>query len=270
MTKAQGLRDVFGWNLPFEPQLVGPRLLDLLKRGGLLHEVGNCLRSRVRVSSLGDDLFLHSAFPTDAPDAVFFGPDTYRFANFIREELKTAPAGGVVVDVGAGAGAGAITAARRGRPSRLVLTDVNARALRLAAANLKAAGLGAELIRSNGLDGLDCRADLIVANPPFIAGSDGHTYRDGGARHGAQLSLDWALSAVDRLNPGGRLLLYTGSAIVDGEDRFHTALATQIDAGRARIGYRELDPDIFGGMLGSEAYADVERIAAVGVVLTRS
>jgi hypothetical protein len=248
MTKAQGLRDVFGWNLPFEPQLVGPRLLDLLKRGGLLHEVGNCLRSRVRVSSLGDDLFLHSAFPTDAPDAVFFGPDTYRFANFIREELKTAPAGGVVVDVGAGAGAGAITAARRGRPSRL----------------------GAELIRSNGLDGLDCRADLIVANPPFIAGSDGHTYRDGGARHGAQLSLDWALSAVDRLNPGGRLLLYTGSAIVDGEDRFHTALATQIDAGRARIGYRELDPDIFGGMLGSEAYADVERIAAVGVVLTRS
>lgn len=269
MTEARHLRDVFGWSLPFVSSLLSPRLLDTLARGNLLRSCDGKLRSTVRVSSLGEDLLLHSAFPTTASDAVFFGPDTYRFASFLREELKGAPSQGVVVDIGTGSGAGAISAARCGAPSRLVLTDVNARALDLAKANLRAAGLAGDLIHTNGLAGFTGQADLIVANPPFIAGAGGHTYRDGGDLHGARLSLEWAIAAVAKLAPGGRLLLYTGSAIVNGEDRFLRTLKDHLHGEDVTFAYRELDPDIFGGLLGSTAYADAERIAAVGLSITR-
>jgi hypothetical protein len=36
--------------------------------------------------------------------------------------------------------------------------------------------------------------------------------------HGAGLSLDWTLAAARRIEPGGTILLYTGSAIVEGRD----------------------------------------------------
>jgi SAM-dependent methyltransferase len=267
--EARSLRDVFGWSLPFAPHVLSPRLLEVLTRGDLVRPAGDLLRSTVRVSTLGDDLLLHSAFPTNTPDAVFFGPDTYRFANFLREELSDGPSRGVVVDVGAGSGAGGIVAARCGVPNRLILADINPRALDLAAANLRAAGLAGETLVSNGLASFNGHADFIVANPPFIAGSGGLAYRDGGGLHGCRLSLEWAVAAVGKLNPGGRLLLYTGSAIVDGEDRFLAALEARIGRQAVQLSYRELDPDIFGGMLSSEPYADVERIAAVGLSVTR-
>lgn len=263
------LRDIFGWSLPFEPNALTPRVLDLMRRGGLVREEGDLLRSTVRVSSLGDDLFLHSAFPPSAPDSVFFGPDTYRFASFLREELRRAPAGGVVVDVGAGSGAGAVTVARCAAPAHLLLLDVNPRALDLARANLGAANLDGEFVLSDGLTGFSRRADLIVANPPFIAGTDGQAYKAGGDLHGCRLSLEWAVTSVEKLNPGGRLLLYTGSAIVDGRDPFLATLKERLSDYDVEVAYRELDPDIFGGMLSSEAYVDVDRIAAVGLSVTR-
>jgi hypothetical protein len=34
-------------------------------------------------------LFVHSSFPTEKSDAVFFGPDTYRFARFIDSTIDT-------------------------------------------------------------------------------------------------------------------------------------------------------------------------------------
>ena len=77
------LSDVFGWNRPFGADQVDAGLLDLLRRADALREHGDRLCSDVRVASLGRDLFLHSAFPTEAEDAVFFGPDTYRFAAFV-------------------------------------------------------------------------------------------------------------------------------------------------------------------------------------------
>ena len=45
-------------------------------------------KSRVRLATIDDLLFVHSAFPTDPPDAVFFGPDTYRFVRFVRSFLR--------------------------------------------------------------------------------------------------------------------------------------------------------------------------------------
>jgi SAM-dependent methyltransferase len=266
---ATSLRDVFGWSLPFHRELIAAELFDALVEADALRQSGLAFRSRLRVSSLGSDLFLHSAFPPNAADAVFFGPDSYRFANFLGEALEDAPKGGVLVDLGAGSGVGGVAAAKLIAPDRTVLVDVNPNALRLARANLVQAGVTAEFRLADGLEDLDGPLDLVVANPPFIAGSGARTYRDGGDLHGARVPLDWATAAAARLRPGGRLLLYSGSAIINGVDPFEAALRARLAHDRFRITYRELDPDIFGGQLSSPAYRDVERIAAVGVSAVR-
>jgi 23S rRNA G2069 N7-methylase RlmK/C1962 C5-methylase RlmI len=155
------------------------------------------------------------------------------------------------------------------RPRRLLLTDVNAKAIALARANLAAAGIEADIHLADAIGGLEPAVDLIVANPPFIADPEARTYRHGGDMHGARLSLEWALGGAQRLSPDGRLLLYTGSAIVDGEDALKMALHTALKHGPFALTYEELDPDIFGGQLAQRAYGDVERIAAVGAVIRR-
>ncbi len=57
----------------------------------VLEAHGELWRSRVRWSSLGDLLLVHSAWPTDSSDAVFFGPDSYRFAQLIEDHLRLSP-----------------------------------------------------------------------------------------------------------------------------------------------------------------------------------
>jgi hypothetical protein len=96
------------------------------------------------------------------------------------------------------------------------------------------------------------------------------TYRDGGGMHGAALSLDWSLASARRLEPGGRMLLYTGAAIVDGRDRLRDELEQRLPGLGCSLRYREIDPDVFGEELEKPAYADVERIAAVGAVIEKS
>ncbi len=263
------VRDVLGWSLPFAPDVLELALSRLLRDAGVVAESAEGLRTTIRVASLGEDLFLHSAFPPQEADAVFFGPDTYRFASFLADELQGAPRPDLLIDVGAGSGAGAVAAARLVAPRRLLLTDVTAKAVAFARINLRAAGLAAEHRLGDGLDGVDEPADLIIANPPFIAGEGGRIYRDGGDMHGARLSLDWALAAAPRLTAGGRMLLYTGSAIIEGQDRLRQALEAALDPGLYALSYRELDPDIFADALTQDAYRDVERIAAVGAVITR-
>ncbi|MDO8902135.1 MAG: methyltransferase [Phenylobacterium sp.] len=267
--QARNLRDVFGWSLPFAPNLMPAPLLNALRLADLLVEEEGLLRSRVRVAALEGELFLHSAYPTTRPDAVFFGPDTYRFAAFLKAELADAPSGGVLVDIGAGSGAGAVVAARLARPARTILTDINPAALRLARVNLRQARCEAELVLGEGLDRVEGSLDLVIANPPFIAGEDGHVYRDGGDLHGARVTLDWTKAALNRLAPGGRLVLYTGSAIVEGQDRLFQAVEGLVAGGPFELRRQELDPDIFGEQLSEPAYADVERIAAVGLSVRR-
>lgn len=268
--KADDLRDIFGWSLPFMRETLPGDLLNLLEEGGALARDGSQYRSLVRVSSLSGRLFLHSAYPTEEEDSVFFGPDTYRFARFVEASAEELQAPRHLVDLGAGAGPGGISAAGLLEPEAISLADINPRALALACANAMAAGMDVETIEG-GLDRVEGEIDLIIANPPFIADAKGRDYRDGGDMLGAGVSLDWARQSLARLSPGGTMLLYTGSPIVAGEDRLLGALAELAEESDASLRYEELDPDIFGEELDEPAYAGggAERIAAVGAVLTK-
>jgi methylase of polypeptide subunit release factors len=266
---AADLRDVFGWSLPFAVDLLPQEILECLHAAEALVEDGALWRSRVRVSTLHGKLFVHSAFPTDTEDAVFFGPDSYRFAEFIRADLIADPVRGRVLDIGAGSGVGAIVAAQLAGDPTPVLTDINPAAFPFARANAEAAGRMVQVRLTPDPRVIRGAFDVIVANPPFIADEDHLPYRDGGGMHGAQAALDWADMATQMLNPGGRFLLYTGSPIVRGEDGLLQALQDLVEDEPLSLSYRELDPDIFGDMLERPAYAEVDRIAAVGARIDR-
>jgi len=269
---ARSLHDVLGWSLAFAPGLLEPELLGLLELAGALERADDgLLRSTLRVSSLMDDLYIHSAFPTDRDDAVFFGPDSYRFAALIEAELgreKLRPHAHIV-DIGTGAGVGAIVAAKHAGISAATGTDINPQALRLAAVNARAAGVALQAVQGDDLGGVGRPIHLALANPPYIIDDDERQYRHGGAMHGGEVSLDMARAAIERLAPGGRLILYTGSAIVRGEDALQAALGETAQANACTLRYRELDPDVFGEELASPAYRDVDRIALVAGVFTK-
>jgi methylase of polypeptide subunit release factors len=270
MQEAGDLRGVFGWSLPFAPGLLRADMLALLEQAEALRREGASLKSLIRVSRIHGTLFLHSAYPTEAEDAVFFGPDSYRFVDFVRSELLRVGGARRLVDIGAGGGVGAIMAAALLPGARLTLTDINPVALRLARINARQAGVEVETIEGKGIEPVTGLVDLVISNPPFIMDGHDRSYRNGGDMHGARLSLDWTLAATRRLEPGGRMLLYTGSAIVDGRDALRDALETALPALGASLRYREIDPDIFGEELDEPAYADVERIAAVGAVIEKA
>ncbi|MEQ1817207.1 MAG: methyltransferase [Terricaulis sp.] len=267
---ARDLRDVLGWSLPFSASAIDADVVDLLRSADVIEDRGDILVSKVRVSSLGEHLFLHSTYPTTAQDAVFFGPDSYRFAAFLDAELPKLSRRAHLVDFGAGSGVGAIVAAKYA--DDVSLLDINANALRLARANALHAEIsfrisGAErwrFLNAGTLAAVEGTADCVIANPPYIADPAHRTYRDGGGMHGGELSLAWATEAAARLQSGGAFLLYTGSAIVNGEDKLKAALFKALDD--FDVSYRELDPDVFGEELEREDYADVDRIAVVGLV----
>lgn len=263
------LRDVFGWSRDIDPQSLEADVLALLERAdALLPADEGRVRAAVRVSSLGGRLFLHSAFPTREVDSVFFGPDSYRFADFIARELAGTSVGRLV-DVGAGAGAGALAAAACAKVGEVVMTDINPKALRLARINAAFAGVEASFVETDSLDGVGGGFDVVLANPPYIIDPEERAYRHGGDLHGGRLSVEMAEDGLDALNPGGRLLLYTGAAIVEGRNPVCEELEKLCEARGFTLSCREIDPDVFGEELSRPEYADVERIAVIGAVAVR-
>ncbi|WP_306207886.1 methyltransferase [Actinoplanes sp. RD1] len=271
-TVARDLRDVLGWSRPYEPGLLSPEIAGLLEAAGVVEPAGEgLLRSMVRFSTYDGELFVHSAFPTDAAGSVFFGPDTYRMADaaaalLARRESPVRRA----VDIGCGTGAGAITVAKRAREAEVLAVDINPDALRCTRVNATLAGTPNVRPRhSDLLSDVTGRFDLIVSNPPFMIDPAGRAYRDGGGPEGHGLTLAVVDTAVQRLQPGGSLVLLSGTGIVAGRDPLRAAIAGHLDGTDLSWEYRELDPDVYGEELES-AYAHAERLAVVLLTATRS
>ena len=235
----------------------------------ILQEADDGWKSIYRVSSLDGLLFYHSSFPTVENDAVFFGPDTYRFARSIQQFLSQHnKVINKAVDIGSGSGVGAALIALAFPKANVIALDINSTALDLADINFAAAGLGQIIVKqSNLLSNVDGNFDLIVANPPYLIDESQRAYRHGGGETGEGLSLEIVDAALTRLNPNGVLLLYSGVAIINGQDAFLDAITQKLKFAAVNYSYNEIDPDIFGEELAKEAYVSVDRIAAVVLIM---
>ena len=116
---------------------------------------------------------------------------------------------GSVLDVGTGCGIQALHASRHA--TRVVATDIDARALRYAGLNAALAGVELDLREGSMFEPVAGELfDLVVSNPPFVitprgagAGAVGEfTYRDGGAA-GDDVVSGFVRSVGDVLAPGG-------------------------------------------------------------------
>jgi 23S rRNA G2069 N7-methylase RlmK/C1962 C5-methylase RlmI len=178
-----------------------------------------------------------------------------------------------MVDIGCGTGAGGIIAAKvlKQAPAQVILTDINASALRYARVNAQLAATPNTSFRQGDLfEVIDEPVDLIVANPPYLLDPGARLYRHGGGELGSGLSKRIVLEGLPRLTAHGTLILYTGSPIVDGRDTFWESIASAVQTPNVHCEYTELDPDVFGEELDTLAYSQVDRIAAVALVVTKS
>ncbi|MBB2206051.1 class I SAM-dependent methyltransferase [Gluconacetobacter takamatsuzukensis] len=266
---AGNLVDIFGWSRPFRQDLLPVPLFEQAMAAGILVADEGAWRSRFRFSTLGSHGFFHSAFPTEAEDAVFFGPDSYRFAAMLAAYLRDAPSPVRAVDIGCGSGLGAILIAQHEPAADIVMVDINAAALRLARVNAALAGVDIIQAQSDLLSEVSGSFDLIVSNPPYLPDPRRRLYRNGGGKLGEGLSLAIVGTAMERLAPGGTLLLYTGTAIIGGDNPFLRDVASLVGLGDFVWEAVELDPDVFGEELEDGPLAVAERIAVICLTMTR-
>lgn len=267
------LERVFGWSRPFRAIELPRHLVALLEQAGELTADGDVLRSGVRFSSLGKQLFMHSAFPTEAPDSVFFGPDTYRFARALRHALRDFPvaASCTIIDIGCGSGAGGLHLAELltdRTDADVILADINPKALRYSAVNALLNGIpNSRTVLSDVFSRINESGNLIISNPPYLVDRTARVYRNGGGALGFDLAIRIVEESMDRLYPGGRLVLYTGAPVLDGIDQFLAALQARLEARACRYTYEEIDPDVFGEELDDAPYDRIDRIAVVALTI---
>ncbi|MDB5802054.1 MAG: SAM-dependent methyltransferase [Rhodocyclales bacterium] len=284
------LRDIFGWSKPFERAALPPKMISLLEAANVIEHAVECavgqtakLRCNVRFSTIRHaqdsrkTIYVHSSYPTTRSDAVFFGPDTYRFVALVEHELQRGARASQrnalkrIVDIGCGAGPGGIAAALKHPGAALFLADINPTALQYASVNAHLAGIASvTMVQSDLFAQLDGQFDLIVSNPPYLLDADARVYRHGGGAYGSGLATRIVLEGLPRLSPDGTLILYSGVPIVDGKDVFRASVESTLREAGVDYTYTELDPDVFGEELESPGYENVERIAAIALVIRRA
>jgi len=264
--KRKTLQDIFGWNLEFTITDLDPVLFSLLLEHQLLEVKNNAYKSLIRVASLEDELFIHSAFPTTQQDAVFFGPDTYRFAYHLKQYLSCqANSFKRAAEICCGTSAAAIHMAKHFPDHKeIFVADLNPKALLYSQINIDFSGFDTiHPVQSNLFSDLEGQFDLIFANPPYLIDPDQRQYRHGGNElDGNELSFKIIKQGLQRLSPDGRLFLYTGVTICQDGNRFLQHLEDLMKQHQnLDWSYEEIDPDIFGEELEQPAYQHVERIA---------
>jgi len=125
---------------------------------------------------------------------------------------------GTALDLGTGCGVQALHLSTHA--GRVTATDVLPRALRFAATTAALNGLDWELLEGDLTRPVAGRRfDLVVSNPPFVAGpgSTAHTYRDSG-RPGDAVCAELVAAAPGLLADGGHMQFLANWLHVAGED----------------------------------------------------
>jgi release factor glutamine methyltransferase len=147
-------------------------------------------------------------------------PETEQFVEFIELSIENRES--KIVDVGTGSGVIALSLAKKFPEAQIFAVDVSEDALALARENAIRLGVKGrvQFRKSNLLENLDERFDLIAANLPYIAAQDRHALsrevlRDPeialfGGEHGDELLRELIEQAPTRLCPGGLLALEIG------------------------------------------------------------
>ncbi|PYJ51884.1 MAG: peptide chain release factor N(5)-glutamine methyltransferase [Verrucomicrobia bacterium] len=149
-------------------------------------------------------------------------PETEQLVELLIADLGPRIAHSRIVDIGTGSGVIALTLAKKFPEAQIFATDVSEDALALARENAARLGLSGrvQFRKSDLLENLDERFDLIVANLPYIATQDRHALSRevlhdpevalfAGA-HGDEFMRELIEQAPPRLHPGGMLALEIG------------------------------------------------------------
>ncbi|MFB4297518.1 HemK2/MTQ2 family protein methyltransferase [Actinomadura sp. NTSP31] len=145
------------------------------------------------------------------PPGVYRPQGDTRLLTDVLRRLPETP-GARVLELGTGTGAVAMAAARAGA-SRVVAVDVSARAVLAARLNARLRGLPVRAVRGDLFKPVAGeRFDLVIANPPYVCGTDPAAAR-GSARaweagpDGRALLNRICTEAPGHLAPGGTLLV---------------------------------------------------------------
>ena len=149
-------------------------------------------------------------------------PETEQLVELLIADLGPRIAHSRIVDIGTGSGVIALSLAKEFPEAEIFATDVSEDALAIARENSARLSLSGhvQFRKSDLLENLDERFDLIVANLPYIATQDRHTLSRevlhdpevalfAGA-HGDEFMRELIEQAPPRLHPGGMLALEIG------------------------------------------------------------
>jgi release factor glutamine methyltransferase len=147
-------------------------------------------------------------------------PETEQFVELVESRIENRESR--IVDVGTGSGVIALSLSKKFPEAQIFAVDISEDALALTRENAIRLGLSGrvQLRKSNLLENLDERFDLIVANLPYIATQDRHTLSRevlhdpevalfAGTR-GDELVRELIEQAPTRLRPAGLLALEIG------------------------------------------------------------
>lgn len=158
------------------------------------------------------------------PAVLIPRPETELLVEWGHELLKDRPSPALALDLATGSGCVGLSLLRENPGLRLVASDISAPALAIAWRNALQLGL-AERFFPVRADGPDCFAagcfDLVVCNPPYIPRSELELlqpevrgYEPPSALDGGSDGLDffrrWVPAVLNRLRPGGHLLMEFG------------------------------------------------------------
>ena len=226
-------------------EALGERLVAALTAAGILDHTGDeRVGASLRITPLEGLLFLH-----DRPDAqgaadqvATVGPASATLAKLM---VRTPAAR--TLDLGTGCGVQALLASRFSE--RVVATDLNERALAVAAINAHLNRIGGvELRRGDLFEPVRGETfDRIVANPPFVISPEtSHVYRDS-TLAGDELSRTVVAQTAQHLAVGGHATVLCEWIVRDGESwseipqRWAAGLGCDVLA----LHYRSADPETY-------------------------